>query len=151
MGSEMCIRDRDESASSNDVLLSDDINTATSRQKPGVYTGPVAGAMDYMRIKVGDFALAQAYAPALEKLIELLERAANEETERVKQARQQEENARKAKNNKKWAKQMATATAAAVAAAATETSDVQTAPARSIWSASESEEGWETSDYEECS
>ncbi|KAJ5530410.1 hypothetical protein N7527_003803 [Penicillium freii] len=142
---------QDESASSNDVLLSDDINTAMSRQRLGVYTGPVAGAMDYMRIKVGDFALAQAYAPALEKLIELLERAANEETERVKQARQQEENARKAKNNKKWAKQMATATAAAVAAAATETSDVQTAPARSIWSASESEEGWETSDYEECS
>ncbi|KAF4771296.1 hypothetical protein N7455_007717 [Penicillium solitum] len=142
---------QDEPAGSNDVLLSDDINTSTSRQRLGVYTGPVAGAMDYMRIKVGDFALAQAYAPALEKLIELLERAANEETERVKQTRQQEENARKAKNNKKWAKQMATATAAAVAAAATETSDVQTAPARSIWSASESEEGWETSDYEECS
>ncbi|KAF7524822.1 hypothetical protein PCG10_005405 [Penicillium crustosum] len=142
---------QDEPAGSNDVLLSDDINTVTSRQRLGVYTGPVAGAMDYMRIKVGDFALAQAYAPALEKLIELLERAANEETERVKQTRQQEENARKAKNNKKWAKQMATATAAAVAAAATETSDAQTAPARSIWSASESEEGWETSDYEECS
>ncbi|KAJ5592161.1 hypothetical protein N7537_009065 [Penicillium hordei] len=142
---------QDEPAGSNDVLLSDDINTAASRQRPGVYTGPVAGAMDYMRIKVGDFALAQAYAPALEKLIELLERAANEETERVKHTRQQEENARKAKNNKKWAKQMATATAAAVAAAATETSDAQTAPSRSIWSASESEEGWETSDYEECS
>lgn len=141
---------QDESVGSSDAPLSDDINTATSSQRPGVYTGPVAGAMDYMRIKVGDFALAQAYAPALEKLIELLERAANEEAERVKQTRQEEENARKAKNNKKWAKQMATATAAAVAAAATETSDVQTAPARSVWSASESEEGWETSDYEEC-
>ncbi|CAI7658821.1 unnamed protein product [Penicillium palitans] len=142
---------QDEPAGSNDVVLSDDISTARSRQRFGLYTGPVTGAMDYMRIKVGDFALAQAYAPALEKLTQLLERAANEETERVKQTRQQEENARKAKNNKKWAKQMATATAAAVAAAATETSDAQTAPARSIWSASESEEGWETSDYEECS
>ncbi|CAG8895237.1 unnamed protein product [Penicillium egyptiacum] len=141
---------QDESVGPNDAPLSDDINAAIFSQKFGVYTGPVAGAMDYMRIKVGDFALAQAYAPALEKLIELLERAANEEAERVKQTRQEEENAHKAKNNKKWAKQMATAAAAAVAAAATETSDVQTAPTRSVWSASESEEGWETSDYEEC-
>ncbi|KAJ5826547.1 hypothetical protein N7447_003310 [Penicillium robsamsonii] len=140
---------QDQSVDSNDTPLSDDINTGKFNQRTGVYTGPVAGAMDYMRIKVGDFALAQAYAPALEKLIELLERAANEEAERVKQTRQDEENTRKAKNNKKWAKQMATATAAAVAAAAAEVSDVQT-PARSAWSASESEEGWETSDYEEC-
>ncbi|KAJ5493594.1 hypothetical protein N7463_009681 [Penicillium fimorum] len=140
---------QDQSVDSNDTPLSDDINTGKFNQRTGVYTGPVAGAMDYMRIKVGDFALAQAYAPALEKLIELLERAANEEAERVKQTRQEEENTRKAKNNKKWAKQMATATAAAVAAAAAEVSDVQT-PARSAWSASESEEGWETSDYEEC-
>ncbi|CAI7629889.1 unnamed protein product [Penicillium glandicola] len=142
---------QDQVVGSNDARLSDDINTATSGNRFGVYTGPVTGAMDYMRIKVGDFALAQAYAPALEKLIELMERAANEESERLKQTRQEEENSRKAKNNKKWAKQMATATAAAIAAAATETSDVQTAPTRSVWSASESEEGWETSDYECCS
>ncbi|KAG0153867.1 hypothetical protein PDIDSM_1246 [Penicillium digitatum] len=142
---------QDELVGSKDAPLSDDINSGGAGQKFGGYTGPVAGAMDFMRIKVGDFALAQAYAPALEKLIELLERAATEEAERVKQTRQEEENARKAKNNKKLAKKMATATAAAVAAAATETSDVQTAPTRSVWSASESEEGWETSDYEECS
>ncbi|KGO63074.1 hypothetical protein PEX2_042740 [Penicillium expansum] len=142
---------QDEAVGSNDTPLSDDINSGKSSQRFGGYTGPVAGAMDFMRIKVGDFALAQAYAPALEKLIELLERAATEESERVKQTRQEEENTRKAKNNKKWAKQMATATAAALAAAATETSEVQTAPTRSVWSASESEEGWETSDYEECS
>ncbi|KAJ5249672.1 hypothetical protein N7489_000082 [Penicillium chrysogenum] len=139
---------QDEPVGPNNTELSDDFNSVTSSQRFGVYTGPVAGAMDYMRIKVGDFALAQAYAPALEKLIELLERAATEEAERVKQKRQEEENARKAKNNKKWAKQMATATAAAVAAAATETSEA--VPTRSVWSASESEEGWETSDYEEC-
>ncbi|KAJ5970163.1 uncharacterized protein N7479_000081 [Penicillium vulpinum] len=144
---------QDQSVGSNDTALSDDINMGISSPNLQVYKGytsPVAGAMDYMRIKVGDFTLAQAYAPALEKLIELLERAATEEAERVKQTRQEEENARKAKNNKKWAKQMATATAAAVAAAATETSDAQKAPTRSVWSASESEEGWETSDYEEC-
>ncbi|KAJ5433893.1 hypothetical protein N7491_004488 [Penicillium cf. griseofulvum] len=140
---------QDQSVDSNDAPLSDDINMGLG-QRFGVYTGPVAGAMDFMRVKVGDFALAQAYAPALEKFTELLERAANEEAERVKHTRQEEENARKAKNNKKWAKQMATATAAAIAAAATETSDVQT-PTRSVWSASESEEGWETSDEECCS
>ncbi|OQE41377.1 hypothetical protein PENCOP_c005G02233 [Penicillium coprophilum] len=140
---------QDQVVDSKNAPLSDDINMLPSSLRPGLYTGPVAGAMDYMRIKVGDFALAQAYAPALEKLTELLERAANEEAERTKQTRQDEDNARKAKNNKKWAKQMATATAAAVAAAATEAGDVQT-PTRSVWSASESEEGWETSDYEEC-
>ncbi|KXG49242.1 uncharacterized protein PGRI_031120 [Penicillium griseofulvum] len=140
---------QDQAVDSNDAPLSDDINMGLS-QRFGVYTGPVAGAMDFMRVKVGDFALAQAYAPALEKFTELLERAANEEAERAKHTRQEEENARKAKNNKKWAKQMATATAAAVAAAATETSDVQT-PTRSVWSASESEEGWETSDEQCCS
>ncbi|KAJ5779975.1 hypothetical protein N7457_005135 [Penicillium paradoxum] len=137
---------QDQPVAPRDGPLSDDIRVFSSDKVS--YTGPVAGAMDYMRIKVGDFSLAQAYAPALEKLVELIERATFEDGERVKKIRQEEENARKAKNNKKWAKQLATASAAA-ALAATEVSEAPTEPTRSVWSASESEEGWETSDYEE--
>ncbi|KAJ5311975.1 hypothetical protein N7508_002805 [Penicillium antarcticum] len=132
-----------------DTPLSDDIGPEMKHEaKP--YGGLITGAMDYMRIKVGDFALAQAYAPALEKLVDLMERATIEETERTKKIRQAEENERKAKTNKKWAKQMAAAGAAAAAAAATaETVDVPAeSNAHSVWSASESEDGWETSDCE---
>jgi ribonuclease Z len=142
---------QDQSAAVSDTPLPDDLGSAM-RHESKPYGGLITGAMDYMRIKVGDFALAQAYAPALEKLVELMERATIEETERLKKVRQEEENARKAKTNKKWAKQMAAAGAAAAAAAATvETDDVPATDsnARSVWSASESEAGWETSDYEE--
>ncbi|KAJ5114353.1 hypothetical protein NUU61_000112 [Penicillium alfredii] len=123
-------------------------------QVPGV-TAPVAAAMDYMRIKVGDLALAQAYAPALEKLIDILERASAQESDRAKKERQEEEGSRKAKKNKKWPKH------AAAEAAGTETDPAATAAAavvvpettraqnpKSVWSASESESGWETSDTE---
>ncbi|KAJ5872941.1 uncharacterized protein N7529_005294 [Penicillium soppii] len=127
--------------------LSDDIAIPRSSYQTGVYTGPVAGAMDYMRFNVGEFALAQAYAPALEKLVEIMERATHEETERVKKIRQDQENAKKAKNNKKFAKHAATATAVVVAAAATEAEEAKE-PSRSVWSASESEDGWEISDAE---
>jgi ribonuclease Z len=143
--------DPQDQQASTDTPLPDDLGSAMREAKP--YGGLITGAMDYMRIKVGDFALAQAYAPALEKMVELMERATVEETERMKKVRQEEENVRKAKTNKKWAsKQLAAAGAAAAAAAATvETHDVPATEsnARSVWSASESEDGWETSDYEE--
>ena len=128
-----------------DAPLSDDIALSKSKKQTGIFHGPIAGAMDYMRIKVGDFALAQAYAPALEKLVELMERATQQEVERVKKVRQDEENAKKAKNNKKFAKHAATAAVVAVAAAE-EVEEKE--PSRSVWSASESEDGWETSDAE---
>jgi ribonuclease Z len=129
--------------------LSDDIALPKHKYQTSLYTGPVAGAMDYMRIKVGDFALAQAYAPALEKLVELMERATAQEVERVKKIRLDEENAKKAKNNKKFAKQAAAASAAVVAAVVTEAETEKVkVPSRSVWSASESEDGWETSDAE---
>jgi ribonuclease Z len=123
--------------------LSDDIAISRNKQT-GLYTGPVTGAMDYMRVKVGDFALAQAYAPAMEKLVELMERATAEEAERMKKIRMNEENAKKAKNNKKFAKRAASAAAVAAVAVAEEVE----VPSRSVWSASESEDGWETSDPE---
>lgn len=111
-------------------------------------TAPVAAAMDYMRIKVGDLALAQAYAPALEKLIDLMERHSDQMAEIAKKKHQEEEEARKAKKNKKFAKQQAATAAAAVAVATTVAAEPEE-PMRSVFSASESESGWETSDLEE--
>ncbi|KAJ5458693.1 hypothetical protein N7475_010081 [Penicillium sp. IBT 31633x] len=140
---------QDQSTVSRDPQLSDDIRILHSDKRWTTYSGPITGAMDFMRVKVGNLSLAHAYAPALDKLVDIIERAALEETERTKKTRQEQENERKAKNNKKWAKQLATASAAAAAAAVTEASDAPTKPTRSAWSASESEEGWETSDYEE--
>ncbi|KAJ5551980.1 transcriptional regulator family: bZIP [Penicillium sp. DV-2018c] len=138
---------QDQPTISSGAPLHDDISLAQSRQQWGQYEGFVTSAMDLMRIKVGDFPLAQAYAPAVEKYVQLLERAALAETERIKKERQEEENARKAKHNKKFAQQLAATAAATATVAATETEE-QTEPSRSVWSASESEEGWETSDYE---
>ncbi|KAJ5359643.1 uncharacterized protein N7496_012056 [Penicillium cataractarum] len=120
---------------------------------PGV-NAPIAAAMDYMRVKVGDLALAQAYAPAVERLVELLERDATMQSEIAKKAIREAEEARKAKKNKKFAgkKAAAGAAAAGVAAVVTETEEKKEEaelPAHSVWSASESEAGWETSDYEE--
>lgn len=112
---------------------------------------PVAAAMDYMRIKVRDLALAQAYAPALEKLIEVMERHSAEKSAFLKQKAQELEEARKAKNKKKLGgnKKAAAAAAAVVATTAVdEEPEEQKKPAYSLFSASESESGWETSDYE---
>jgi ribonuclease Z len=108
-------------------------------------TAPIATAMDYMRIKVGDLAYAQAYAPAVEKLVDLMERNAAQQAEAAKKKHQEEEEARKAKKNKKFAKAQV---AAAVAVAATVAAEPEQ-PHKSVFSASESESGWETSDYEE--
>lgn len=110
---------------------------------------PVAAAMDYMRIKVGDLVLAQAYAPALEKLIELMERHSEHMAEIAKKKHQEEEEARKEKKNKKFAKQQAATAAAAAAAVAATVAAEPDEPKKSVFSASESESGWETSDLEE--
>ncbi|KAJ5642394.1 hypothetical protein N7490_006394 [Penicillium lividum] len=110
---------------------------------------PVAAAMDYMRIKVRDLALAQAYAPALEKLIEVMERQSAEKSAYIKQKAQELEEARKAKGKKKGLNKKAAAAAAVVSAAAvTDEPEEQKKPAHSAFSASESESGWETSDLE---
>ncbi|KAJ5450727.1 uncharacterized protein N7458_007176 [Penicillium daleae] len=124
---------------------------------PGVNV-PVAAAMDYMRVKVGDLALAQAYAPAVERLVELLERDTNRQAEIAKQAIREADETRKAKKNRKFASKKGVAVAAAVAVVATGADEEKNGaeakpepeiPAHSVWSASESEAGWETSDYEE--
>lgn len=129
----------------------DDIVLPRNKSKIIPYEGPVAGAMDYMRIKVGDFALAQAYAPTLEKLIDLLERAAIEDAERAKREREAIDLIRMENNRKKKLfGQAGAAAAAALATAAATDADAEgeKKPSKSVWSASESEDGWETSDVE---
>ncbi|GAD99187.1 tRNA processing endoribonuclease Trz1 [Paecilomyces variotii No. 5] len=114
---------------------------------------PVAVSFDYMRIRVGDIPVAQAYAPALEKLFDILERAAAQESSRMREEQQQQQTENKNKKNKqnkqkgKNAKQQAPA-------ASPEAMDVdakaQQAGKRrvSVWSASESEAGWSVSESE---
>ena len=118
----------------------------SNRWIPGK-NAPIATAMDYMRIKVGDLAYAQAYAPAIEKLVDLMERNSEQLAEESKKKLQAEEEARQAKKNKKSGKGKAAA-ASAVAIAAPVLAEPEE-PQRSVFSASESESGWETSDYEE--
>lgn len=110
---------------------------------------PVAAAMDYMRVKVGDLIYAQAYAPALEKMIDVIERGTAAEAELQKKKRQFEEETKKAKKNKKHSKERAAEAAAVAAALAASIAAEEDDSKRSVWSASESEDGWETSDVEE--
>lgn len=132
----------------------DDIMLPRNKSQIIPYEGPVVGAMDYMRIKVGDFALAQAYAPTLEKLIDLLERASIEDAERAKREKEAIDLIRMENNRKKKLfGQAGAAAAAALATAAANDAEAEAEteaqkPPRSVWSASESEDGWETSDVE---
>ncbi|KAE8350867.1 hypothetical protein BDV28DRAFT_138251 [Aspergillus coremiiformis] len=118
---------------------------------------PIVAAFDYMRIRVGDMPIAQAYAPAVEKLFDILERASEEGSEKQRQekekqdaARIQEKMRRKAKHDKQ---SKAGATAAEVEptpAHAGEMDIDKKFPVKrhSAWSASESESGWSTSGSE---
>lgn len=143
-----------ESASS----LSDDISNSRKQNRPLRIEGgsfipgqnvPVAAAMDYMRIKVGDLLVAQAFAPAVEKLIELIERDSERASELEKQKRQAEEDAQKAEKTKKYGKKKAAAAPAADEPAPEPKPEPEPeVPQKSVWSASESESGWETSDCE---
>ncbi|OJK04556.1 hypothetical protein ASPACDRAFT_74187 [Aspergillus aculeatus ATCC 16872] len=49
------------------------------------YNGPHVNAFDYMRLRVGDFPVLQAYVPAMETLFAILERAAAESAEKAQQ------------------------------------------------------------------
>ncbi|KAB8070804.1 hypothetical protein BDV29DRAFT_180239 [Aspergillus leporis] len=113
---------------------------------------PTVAAFDYMRIRVGDMPIAQAYAPAVEKLYGILERAAEEDSEKQKQeldkqeaARMQEKMRRKAKHEKK-PKAGATAPVEPAPTSVDKMDIDKKSPVKrhSAWSASESESGWST-------
>ncbi|GAB1217915.1 hypothetical protein ATERTT37_007158 [Aspergillus terreus] len=125
---------------------------------------PVVAAFDYMRVRVGDMPLAQAYAPAVGKLIDIFERASAQETEKAKlELEKQMAVKAEAKKSKKKLKQEKLAAESAKAAkpaqpadstkpAGSESAvpaeapaDANKEPSKSVWSASESESGWDTS------
>ncbi|CAK37256.1 uncharacterized protein An01g10760 [Aspergillus niger] len=113
----------------------------TSRPK---ITVPIVAAFDYMRIRVRDMPIAQAYAPAVEKLFDLQERAGEEKAEQRKEAAKQiAQNRQKAKKQKQEKHKQIPA--AAVEEMEVEKSEGAGAKTKSIWSASESESGWSTS------
>ncbi|KAE8419242.1 hypothetical protein BDV36DRAFT_282451 [Aspergillus pseudocaelatus] len=114
-------------------------STIKVEEKPQVKV-PIVAAFDYMRIRVGDMPVAQAYAPAVEKLYDILERASEEDSEKQRQqkekqeaAKMQEKMRRKAKHDKK-------------SKAGASLADVEPTPAKSpvkrhsAWSASEKAE-----------
>lgn len=155
--------DPEDNAAAAASSLTDDINISAQPRRRGSGSGdslvpgvnvPVTVAFDYMRVKVGDLAQAQAYAPAVEKLFEIIDRVSVTETERNKRDRQEQDDAKKAAKNKKWTKGKKAAAAATVGAAVAvadvaQTEQVAEAAEKNWWSASESESGWETSEAEE--
>lgn len=116
---------------------------------------PVAVSFDYMRLRVGDIPVAQAYAPALEKLIDILERASAEDALKTKEEHQQiesqnQKNKQKAKKDK-GKKQAPAAVSVSVSPGAMDVdAKAEKAGTRrvSVWSASESESGWTVSESE---
>ncbi|PLB44626.1 hypothetical protein P170DRAFT_440878 [Aspergillus steynii IBT 23096] len=114
---------------------------------------PVVGAFDYMRIRIGDMPITQAYAPAIDKLSQIFERVSAEESEKHKQELElqaaeimRQKAAKHAKHSKKGkkGKEAVEAPEPAPPAPATDV-DKKPEPKHSAWSASESESGWSTS------
>ena len=128
---------------------------------------PVATAFDYMRIRVGDIPVAEAYAPAIEKLFEVLERASMEEAMQARRERHLEvtkpgKKAEKRANQRKEEQEkglppgsLSTSRRARPGSRSRSRSrsrsvdDSGRDDGRSVWSASESESGWSTSDPED--
>ncbi|KAL1994053.1 hypothetical protein VTN49DRAFT_2722 [Thermomyces lanuginosus] len=134
----------------NQTNPGDDIELPTRPRSPVSKTPapnnmPHVIAFDYMRLKVKDFPVAQAFSPACEKLLDRLERAAAEEEAGLKLQRQAQEaaNAQKKNKGKKKGK-----TEERVAAAQEALAQAPQKQGHSAWSASESESGWEITDDE---
>ncbi|KAE8144566.1 hypothetical protein BDV25DRAFT_166538 [Aspergillus avenaceus] len=114
---------------------------------------PVVAAFDYMRVRVGDMPISEAFSPAVEKLYDILDRTALEKAQKLRRelaqqeaARVQEKERRKAKHEKK-SKAGAAAPEPEPVAAPEEMDIDKKSPVKShsAWSASESESGWSTS------
>ena len=134
-------------------------HSSPSNPKP---SPPVTVAFDYMRLRVKDIPVAEAYAPAIEKFFDILEADAAMKHEIRKQMIQELDNERRKKNmsdrQKKKTLQLqqqrqrqrdANAEAIpGIAAATSAAEDVSRVAKPSIWSASESESGWSDSEDE---
>lgn len=124
------------------------VTPAENENKPPLQA-PVTAAFDYMRIRVGDIPIAQAFAPAIEKLFDILERASAVEANKQKKIREAADalaKEKKQKQKKKGAAGTEPLSSATPAAATGEAMDID--QGRSVWSASESENGWGSNDDE---
>ncbi|RAL16921.1 ribonuclease Z [Aspergillus homomorphus CBS 101889] len=92
------------------VASDESANGANTPSLPGftpsdTYRGPFVTAFDYMRVRVADFPIFQAYVPAIEKLFMILEQAstaANAENARQVTEAQTQKRQAKAANAKAW-------------------------------------------------
>lgn len=123
---------------------------------------PVAAAFDYMRIRVGDIPVAQAFEPVLIKLFSILEGQATREADILK-AEQEKAKAGTGKKAKKRVEKRAEAETAAAAKASSQDKHkadgggdgkMDIAPDQprkdvDLFEASESEAGWDTSEPED--
>lgn len=134
--------DPDSSSSSAAVSFKDQIQLRLTGRKGSRAPVPTTAVFDYMRIRVGDVPIAQEYTPALEKLFDLLERVSTEDANEARRERQKAEAEHAEKKGRK--KQ----TASTAPAAAEEEKNTKSEKGRSAWSASESENGWSTSEPE---
>ncbi|ODM16249.1 hypothetical protein SI65_08248 [Aspergillus cristatus] len=107
---------------------------------------PTTAVFDYMRVRVGDIPIAQAYNPALEKLFDILERASTEEANQAKKEREEQKTV-DSKRGKKKAERQALAQGKQLPMQEVPAADAETGP--SVWSANESESGWSTSEPED--
>jgi ribonuclease Z len=130
--------------------------TETETENNPVLQAPVTAAFDYMRIRVGDIPIAQAFAPAIEKLFDILERASVVEANKQKKLREAAEALAKEKKKQKHKKKAAAEPEPAPEPASEATPAAAPAPGEaidgeegpSLWSASESESEWGESDDE---
>ena len=136
---------QDPSASSDEIVVK---NPAALYKLPT----PVAAAFDYMRIRVGDIPIAQAFEPVLDKLFSILEMMSSKEADKAMAEMQDARKGTGKKAQKKAAEAAARKEANRIRAggkvAVPEDVEKQASPKASPFSASESESGWDTSEPE---
>ncbi|KKK15929.1 hypothetical protein AOCH_000644 [Aspergillus ochraceoroseus] len=122
---------------------------------------PIVAAFDYMRVRIRDMYALEAYSPAIENLLKMIERQAEQEWQLLKTQREENETT-KSKVRIKAYKQGAVIKRRKQAGEREQEPEPEpelsfdtqgmTPPQPpkhlSVWSASESESGWSTSDYE---
>lgn len=125
----------DSAVPANDDITVSETRPAEQQQR----RAPFTTAFDYMRLRVRDVPISQAFSPALDKLFTILERADAEEAENRKKEEQEAESKKQTKQKGKNDKKKAPAPAPAEGKAEKRVS---------AWSASESESGWGVSESE---
>ncbi|KAL4788564.1 hypothetical protein BJX76DRAFT_344709 [Aspergillus varians] len=122
-------------------LASDSPNASEPETSPPAVV-PIVAAFDHMRVRVGDMLNLEAYAPATEKLFDIIERAAALDAKESR--RQQDRESSKKDKKNKWKK----GKEGAISPPRRSPSRSPRSPKRSLWDAPESESGWSSSESE---